>query len=280
MTKNLVLLLVGIFIGAVAMRSYDSSTDSQLSERAQQQSLSPLSRSGDSQIEVTQQSDQQNGEIDETENPGSQQSAAAERSVAENLIENSTTPNRVETAGVAGVGSPGFETQTEDISQPRVIEGRGLPPLLPEDYYFMLEPPEDQPITTAERAVRFAEEARDESWAYTMELGINQHVAVATPVGTVIEYVECRTTTCMMAGYTQPGFENGSRALIGEMGRTGWWQLGGETVSVSRGRNGENRFVHFLTTDQDSGTETVPLEPQEDPMESTTQNETASSERV
>ena len=280
MTKNLLLVLIGIIIGAVAMRSYDSSSDLELRADIQQQPMSPLSASGDSRIELTQQLDPRSGEIVEVEDPAPQQFTAAERSVAEDLLENSTAPNRVETAGVAGVSSPEIETQTENISEPRGTEDRGLPLLIPEEYRSMLEPPANRRITFEERISRFAAEARDESWAYTMELGINQHVAVATSVGTVIEYVECRATACMMAGYIQPGFENGSSELIGEMSSTGWWQLGGTTISRNGGQNGENRFVSFMVRDRDGEIETVPVEPQQDQIESTTQDETASSERA
>ena len=164
MTKNLFLLLIGFIIGAVAMRSYDSSSESGLSEEVQQQAADTFSASGNSQIEVTQQLDQQSGEVDESEHPAPQQAAAAAGGSAEDLLENSTAPNQVE---IAGLNSPEIDVQAENTALP--ADDRGLPPLLPEEYDFMLEPPEERPLTAAERARIFAAEARDETWAYTMD---------------------------------------------------------------------------------------------------------------
>jgi len=111
----------------------------------------------------------------------------------------------------------------------------------------MLEPPSRRGLAPYELVARFAGEPRDESWAYTMELGINQHLTASTSLeGTVVEYVECRTTACVMAGYVQPGMEDSSQELIREMSATGWWQLSQATMSSSSNDDGTRRFVRII----------------------------------
>ena len=279
MTKNLILVMVGIVIGAFAMRFFDSSPDTASSDSAQQLTPNSLTTSAESPGEVTQPGFQQGVDLNEVEILPTEE-VAAELNAAEVIVENSTTSIPAETASVIEIGNTETEGQTADNGLPAGTDNIGLPPLLPEQYHFMFEQPADRPITPTERATLFAAEARDETWAYTMELGISQHAAVATPVGTVIEYVECRASACMMAGYIQPGFEDGTGALIEEMRQTGWWQLGGETISLSRGQNGQSRFVSFMNREDVGEPEPVPVEPGQEEVEIRTQDQTDSGARA
>jgi hypothetical protein len=96
----------------------------------------------------------------------------------------------------------------------------------------------------------FATDERDESWAYTMELAIQNHLAVnQKPDGALIEYVECRSRMCVVAGTVPAGSNSDFSEHLNAMRETGWWQLSDSASTAGGIANGEFRFVTFIPRD-------------------------------
>ena len=125
-------------------------------------------------------------------------------------------------------------------------EAGRAPTRLPDAYLEAVQP-RPRPLSVPELHQAFSNDPRDDSWAYAMELGINNHLAAeGAPEGTVIEYAECRSRFCELAGYVQPGFEDRSRELFEAMSGTGWWQLSSSTFTFGAPIDGVNRFVTIV----------------------------------
>ena len=84
--------------------------------------------------------------------------------------------------------------------------------------------------------------------ALPMEAGINNYVAAHAPeLGTVIEYVQCRSNWCVVAGYILPGYADSSSQLLSQMRNEDWWH-GGNFTSSHGGAIGDNEaFVTMLS---------------------------------
>lgn len=97
---------------------------------------------------------------------------------------------------------------------------------MPSNYREMIGPVRPRQPSFAEQHADFASEPRDESWAVAMETGINDYVASSgATLGLVVEYVECRSRTCEIAGF-QPDRNKGNVGSLYTLPRQPWWQGG------------------------------------------------------
>lgn len=94
----------------------------------------------------------------------------------------------------------------------------------------------------------FKNEARDEPWAVAMESGINHYLANSgTGEWAVVEYVECRSKICEIAGYTTDGDQKDSHELIGDFLASGLWAGDPITHSSSFGPTDQKRFITIIS---------------------------------
>lgn len=114
---------------------------------------------------------------------------------------------------------------------------------MPSNYQEMIGPVRTQPTTLAEMHANFASEPRVESWAIAMETGINDYIANSSPrLGVVVEYVECRSRTCEIAGYRIDG-ESDRTASLRMMVQEPWWQGGRKSYLGGHWVDGVDYFV-------------------------------------
>jgi hypothetical protein len=121
-----------------------------------------------------------------------------------------------------------------------------LQPPLPEVYQRIVGP------TTAELGgfapyvayANFAREPRDEAWATAMEAGMGDWAdRVASPESVRIDYAECRTRSCIVAGHA----ETGDTTILGRLTAEGWWQATGSVdIRMRSARNDSADFVVFV----------------------------------
>lgn len=82
-----------------------------------------------------------------------------------------------------------------------------------------------------ERHAQFAQEPRNEAWAFAMEAGLSNFYAARAPgAGVVIESIECRSENCEIAGYLANG-SNGMNSSLYEFTSEPWWNAN-NAVSV------------------------------------------------
>jgi hypothetical protein len=116
---------------------------------------------------------------------------------------------------------------------------------LPGVYRDMIGPVQDKnPMQWAyDSYAAFARDVRDETWASTMEAGITVWAGGLDGREMVIDYVECRSKYCLIAGYEL----RGNTAQIGDLPAAGWWQADGSLSShMVSGRDGRTDFVLFV----------------------------------
>ena len=126
---------------------------------------------------------------------------------------------------------------------------------IPEVYTAMVEPrPRPERLTTQELYQGFVDDSRDESWAYPMELGINQYISErGGTFGAEFEFVECRSRYCTIAGVVYGGGQPTVNEFMAEMTQRGWWQTYGGRSTVGSRIDDEYRFVSiFPRTPDDS----------------------------
>lgn len=132
----------------------------------------------------------------------------------------------------------------DETSSP-VQTALSTPEPIPEVYLDMIGYPEDGTSTPDryDRYLAFARDVRDESWAAAMEAGIANFAARLNQMEVVVEYIECRTLYCVIAGHSPTG----SQGQLGDMRDTGWWQAAGVGADiVQSGRDGQDDFVLFV----------------------------------
>ncbi len=119
---------------------------------------------------------------------------------------------------------------------------------IPDVYSSMVKPrPRPEKLTTPELYESFEGDSRDESWAYPMELGINQYIAERGGVyGAAFEYVECRSRYCTIAGVVHGGGQETVNEFMAEMTQSGWWQTYGGRSTVGSRNDTEYRFVSII----------------------------------
>ena len=116
----------------------------------------------------------------------------------------------------------------------------------PEAYRSMVRPR----VTGANLRAQFAlfeSEPRDEPWAQAMEAGMNTYLAAFGPdTGTVFEFVRCRSSLCVLAGYVVEGHKLQSSNMMGEMIKQGWWDGGHASQMTGRKVGEHDSFVIIL----------------------------------
>ena len=146
--------------------------------------------------------------------------------VSVHVEEQSTQPNET------------VETATSALKQSGVA--------IPESYRRTIGPVV-QPPTFGERFKAFEAEPIDGPWAQAMEAGMNNFVAAHGPdYGSVIEFIQCRTSICVIAGYTIPNHEGLSASIIGELRKQSWWQGGNSSSSNLGSEDGRTSFVILI----------------------------------
>jgi hypothetical protein len=117
------------------------------------------------------------------------------------------------------------------------------PQQLPDAYLEIVGPFENtkRPLETYDRYVAFAQDDRDESWAAAMEAGIANFAARQFEIdGTVVDFAECRSRFCVIAGHSPTG----QTARFGSIRGEGWWQAAGPaSKSVTSGHDGSLLYV-------------------------------------
>lgn len=119
---------------------------------------------------------------------------------------------------------------------------------IPAPYAKMIEPkPLPKTLAPPELFERFAGDVRDDTWAYAMELGINQYIARrGSELESAFEFVECRSRYCTIAGVVYEGGQATVNEMLSEMTQSGWWQTYGGASTVGRTTDTEYRFVSIF----------------------------------
>lgn len=132
---------------------------------------------------------------------------------------------------------------SEEIAPPGNPSLVDDPIRIPSAYGALVGPVPPPRLSTAEIHALFEKEPRDEPWAFAMEAGIHEHIAnFGAGKGTVVEYVECRSQYCEIAGYADKG-QSADTGFYLAMTESGWWQASGGSHHVSGRRDGIDRFV-------------------------------------
>lgn len=98
-----------------------------------------------------------------------------------------------------------------------------------------------------ERYEEFEAEPIDGAWAQAMEYGINDFIAVHGPSSNeVFDFIQCRSSSCVLAGYTDLGREPNGASIIGDLSRQSWWQGGGRASSTNSVDGSRRTFVIFI----------------------------------
>ena len=97
---------------------------------------------------------------------------------------------------------------------------------LPAVYSEVIGSPQPKRLRVADRHAIFLTEFRDEVWASAMESGIRNYVSDnASNLDIVVEYFECRSEHCEIAGYAPPGKESDINQLKNGLRSSGWWMV-------------------------------------------------------
>ena len=122
---------------------------------------------------------------------------------------------------------------------------------IPDNYRDTIGPASRQP-TFAEQYQQFEAEPIDGSWAAAMENGLNNYTAVHGPAsGEVFEFVQCRSSYCVVAGYKIEGDERTGASIIGDLARQPWWQGAASAYSSWGREDDQQRFVVLLPRYED-----------------------------
>lgn len=121
-----------------------------------------------------------------------------------------------------------------------------VPSGLPDIYREMIGPAGRSP-TFAQLHEMFESEPRDEPWAASMEAGLRAYLDRYTAkYGLVIEFVECRSQHCEIAGYVVGGLTSRSYDLFEGVKHEGWWDAGSWLPNLGQGSDGIDHFVQFV----------------------------------
>lgn len=119
-------------------------------------------------------------------------------------------------------------------------------PEIPESYRETIGPAV-QHISFGERYRKFEAEPVDDSWAQAMEIGISDFVAIHGPEsGEVFEFFQCRSSSCVLAGYKRPGQVTHDASVVGELSRQPWWQGSQKSSATYLDRDGRMSFVVLI----------------------------------
>ena len=124
----------------------------------------------------------------------------------------------------------------------------------------------EQHINPPQRSIRFADfheifknEPRDEPWAAAMEAGLNHSIANSSSSEfVVIEYLECRSRMCEIAGYLR-NEEVHPRDLITDFERSGVWPGRFSTHTSRFSDAGAKRFVAIINGYRSDEYQSIPF---------------------
>jgi hypothetical protein len=124
--------------------------------------------------------------------------------------------------------------------------GKPSGPQIPEQYRQTIGPVIRVPAF-GERFMAFEGEPVDVPWAQAMETGLNDFIAVQGPQSSsVVEFIQCRSTACVIAGYSIPNQEGLDASILGDLRKQSWWE-GGRTSSTHLARDdGTRSFVILI----------------------------------
>lgn len=173
-------------------------------------------------------------------NPVTQEGANAP---APDVAAETSTAASPDTSPEASSGRSGASTQPVAVGLMRPAEVE-----MPDIYAEMIEPqPLPKTLAPPELFEKFTDDLRDEAWAYPMELGINQYIARrGGELEAVLEFVECRSRYCTIAGIVYDGGQATVNVMLSEMTQSGWWQTFGGASTVGRTTDTEYRFVSIF----------------------------------
>jgi hypothetical protein len=141
---------------------------------------------------------------------------------------------------------PGVDQTFPAMSEEATVDSMGRE--LPEAYAALVKPnPVPKKLTVQEMYKKFSNDARDEAWAYPMELGINQYMSErGNDFGVAFDFVECQSRHCTIAGVVYGGGQPEVNEFMTEMTQRGWWQTSGENHTVAFSTGDEYRFVSIF----------------------------------
>jgi hypothetical protein len=168
--------------------------------------------------------------------------------------------------------SPVISATERNISASADSLGR----VIPEPYLSMVKPRSmPERLTTQELYKGFLDDARDESWAYPMELGINQYIARrGGDFEAAFEFVECRSRYCTIAGVVYSGGQETVNEFMAEMTQSGWWEINGGASTVGTSSDSEYRFVSIFARSAEDANRKEP------PKDKSTEKATQGSAKV
>lgn len=122
----------------------------------------------------------------------------------------------------------------------------GTPEPLPAIYRGLIGSLTEQTLArnASDRYVAFMREVRDEPWAAAMEAGITSwSTGKDQQVEMVIDYIQCRSHSCIVAGQTLTG----NTMSLGDLRNQGWWQAeDAGMLKVKSARDGTADFLFFI----------------------------------
>ena len=121
---------------------------------------------------------------------------------------------------------------------------------LPAVYSEVIGSPQPKRLRVADRHAIFLTEPRDEAWASAMESGISNYLADnASNLSFRVEFVECRSEHCEIAGYVPEGYLDDTSDLRNGLRNSGWWQGGVSSASTGMEIDGVERIVIMFNRD-------------------------------
>ncbi len=121
---------------------------------------------------------------------------------------------------------------------------------LPAVYSEVIGSPQPKRLRVADRHAIFLTEPRDEAWASAMESGISNYLADnASNLSFRVEFVECRSEHCEIAGYVPEGYLDDTSDLKNGLKNSGWWQGGISSASTGMEIDGVERIVIMFNRD-------------------------------
>ena len=181
--------------------------------------------------------------------PSEEQSPDQPRSVQVDAIpssgglvnESSRTP-----LGINPENSDGNRQPSLDLEDTVAMPASNLPAV----YSEVIGSPQPKRLRVADRHAIFLTEPRDEAWASAMESGINNYLADnASNLSFRVEFVECRSEHCEIAGYVPEGYLDDTSDLKNGLKNSGWWQGGISSASTGMEIDGVERIVIMFNRD-------------------------------
>jgi hypothetical protein len=120
-------------------------------------------------------------------------------------------------------------------------------PNTPPVYVQMLSP-SYQSVSIEDLHFTFANQSRDDGWAFAVESEISQFVANnGVAEWAEIEYVECRKSICEIAGYLHGDTTHDAREIVDGISSATWWHSEKSVHLMESDRDGLQRFMVLVS---------------------------------